>query len=187
MNRSDRAKPSRTFGLLPALLRDRRGVSAIEFALILPAILVPLYFGAVEMGFALTAERRVATVAGAAADLVAQTQKINDAALEDILDISGLIMAPLPQDSMSIVLTSLLIDENANVTVDWSKARGGSAHTRGSSMTLPPGIDNEGGVIVAEVSYPYTIPVIGTTYTLQHTFYSAPRLGVVCHTGFSAC
>lgn len=187
MSRSDRATRLRGTGLFRRLWRDRRGVSAIEFAIITPAFLMPLYFGAVEMGFALTAERRVATVAGAAADLVAQTDKIDDAALEDILDISALVMQPLPSSGMSIVLTSVLIDEDENITVDWSKARGGTAYGRGSSMTLPAGLDNEGGVIIAEVSYPYTIPVIGTTYTLQHTFYAAPRMGVVCNSDVTTC
>ncbi len=181
MSHSDRVARSRRFEVLRRLCGDRRGVSAIEFALILPAILVPLYFGAVEMGFALTAERRVATVAAAAADLVAQTQRIDDAGLEDILEISALVMQLLPAGGMSIVLTSVLVDDDDNITVDWSKARGGTAYGRGSSMTLPAGLDNEGGVIVAEVSYPYTIPVIGTTNTLQHTFYTAPRMGVVCN------
>ena len=48
--------------------QDERGISAVEFALILP-IMISMYLGAVEFGHALTIDRRVTSVASSAADL----------------------------------------------------------------------------------------------------------------------
>ena len=54
-------------------MRDRRGVSAIEFALIAP-LLILIYVGVAEIGNALTVFRRTSTVAATAADLTAQVK-----------------------------------------------------------------------------------------------------------------
>ena len=53
-------------GLLPRFERDRRGVSAIEFALIAP-VLIFAYFGLAELSGALLADRRAAQIASEAA------------------------------------------------------------------------------------------------------------------------
>ena len=62
---------------------DRRGLSAIEFALLFPLMLT-IYFGAVEISNLLTIDRKVANVAGTTADLVAQAQILNDDAIADV-------------------------------------------------------------------------------------------------------
>ena len=49
---------------------DRRGVSAVEFALIAP-IMVAMYLGAAELTQVLTLDRKVTSAANAVADLVA--------------------------------------------------------------------------------------------------------------------
>ncbi len=58
-------------GLLKRLLQDRRGVSAIEFALIAP-VMITIYFGLIEFSQGYMAERRAGHVASMVADLVAQ-------------------------------------------------------------------------------------------------------------------
>jgi Flp pilus assembly protein TadG len=155
---------------------DRRGVSAIEFALIVPVVMVPLYFGAIEMGFALTAERRVVAVSSALADLVAQAETVSDADLEDILDIGAWIMEPLPTADMSLVITSVVTDEDSDAEVAWSKQRNGTAHAEGGAFALPDGVAGpSSSVIVAEATYNYTIPLLNKPYVFSHTFYSKPR------------
>lgn len=54
--------------------RDRRGVAAIEFALIVP-IMSAMFIGAVELSQVITVDRRVTQVASATADLVARAEK----------------------------------------------------------------------------------------------------------------
>lgn len=59
---------SRAWHVLARLLRDRHGMSAVEFALIAP-VLIMIYVGVAEINSLLTVYRRTATVAATAADL----------------------------------------------------------------------------------------------------------------------
>ena len=63
-------------------VRDRRGVSAIEFAIIAPMMIL-IYVGVAESGNALTVFRRTATVAMTASDLTAQVKKVSTADLKE--------------------------------------------------------------------------------------------------------
>ena len=77
------------------IVRDRRGVSAVEFALILPTMIV-LYLGIAETGNAITVYRRMSAIASTAADLTAQTKTVSTADLDDIVSASSAILSPYP-------------------------------------------------------------------------------------------
>ena len=57
------------------LLRDKRGVSAVEFAMLLP-LMVTLYLGGVEVSQAVAIDRKVTLVARSLGDLVAQATTV---------------------------------------------------------------------------------------------------------------
>ena len=76
-----------------AMCRDQRGVSAIEFGMLVP-VLILMYVGIVEMGNLLTVVRRVETIASTAADLTAQVKQVSNADLADIFAASTSILAP---------------------------------------------------------------------------------------------
>ena len=57
---------------------DRSGVSAIEFAFILPLMLA-LYLGGIELGDAYSVKRKVTRVTSSLSDLVTQSKAISDA------------------------------------------------------------------------------------------------------------
>ncbi len=158
--------------------RDERGVSAVEFALILP-IMITMYIGAVEFSHALTVDRRVTSVASAAADLVAQAEEVSDAELTDIFLASTTVMMPYSATPISIVLSSVVADENNVTTVAWSSAHNGAARAEGSAFTVPAGLTQPfSSVIVAEVSYLYNPPVgefLSSGVTLTDTFFLRPR------------
>ena len=163
---------------LRALADDTRGVSAVEFALILP-IMVTMYIGAVEFSSALTVDRRVSSVASAAADLAAQSEQVTSNSVQDIFTAATSIMLPYSATSISIVLTSVVADANNDTTVDWSCAQNGSPKSDGAAYTLPTGLTQPfSSVIVAEVAYSYT-PPIGQFLTggvnMSETFYLRPR------------
>lgn len=163
---------------LQALRRDVSGLSAVEFALLLP-IMITMYVGAVEFSHALTIDRRVTSVASTAADLVAQVENITPTEIDDVFDASTSIMLPYNASTISIVLTSVVADASNVTTVGWSCARNGSAHSQGSSITLPTGLTQAlSSVIMAEVSYTYTAPVgqfLTGGINLTETFYLRPR------------
>ena len=118
--------------------RDKRGVSAIEFALLAPIILL-MYVGTAEIGNLLTVERRVETVASTAADLTAQVKQVSNSDLSDISDASKSILAPYDTTPLKIVLSSVVADQNNNGKVAWSYSKNGSPRAVGSSYALPTG------------------------------------------------
>lgn len=159
-------------------LRDNSGLSAIEFALILP-IMITMYIGAVELSHALTVDRRVSSVASAVADLTAQTDTVDNNQVQDIFTASTSIMTPYSASPISIVLTSVVADEDNDTTVEWSCAQNGSQHAIGSEFTVPEGLTQPfSSIIVAEVTYDYTPPlghIITGGLTMSEKFYLRPR------------
>ena len=75
------------------LANDTRGLSAVEFALILP-VMITMYMGAVEFSHALTIDRRVTSVASSAADLAAQSKQVTSDSVTDIFTAANSIMQP---------------------------------------------------------------------------------------------
>ncbi len=159
-------------------LRDCDGVSAVEFALILP-LMIALYIGAVEFSQALNVDRRVTSVTSTVADLVAQADDVTCDEVNDIFTAASAIMAPYSATPIEIVVTSVEADKDNKTTVGWSKALNGTAKAKDSDYTLPEGLTQAySSIIVSEVKYTYT-PTIGQYFvggiTLADTFYLRPR------------
>ena len=176
---------------LRTLPDDRSGLSAVEFALIVP-VMIALYFGAVELSNALTVDRRVTSVASTVADLAAQAEEVTKNDVEDMFKAARAIMNPYDSNGVSIVLTSVVADEDNETTVDWSCSNGGGAtHTPGSDYTLPPNLTQPfTSVIVAEVAYTYSPPIvkyITTPLNLTETFYLRPRRSLTVEYNGAPC
>lgn len=172
---------------------DQRGVSAIEFALIVPALIL-LYVGAVEIGNALTIYRRTSQVASSAADLTAQVKKVNKSDIRDIQAAAGSILTPYSTDPLEIVLSSIVADKNNNGKVDWSCSNKGGARAKGSSYPVPVGLtEPNSSVIVAEITYSFT-PLVGLTnvfspgsFEMTRTFYTRPRRSLTVEKTDNGC
>ena len=93
-------------GWLRGFRDDRRGVSAVEFALIAP-IMILFYFGMAEICQGFMAKKRAEHIASAIADLVAQTDDVTTAELNDIYAASTQIMRPFPTGSLKQRITSV--------------------------------------------------------------------------------
>ena len=165
---------------LVALSRDRDGLAAVEFALIVP-ILVGLYIGAVEFANALTVDRRITSVASTIADLAAQAEEVDGNEVKNMFNAARAIMNPYDSDSVSIVLTSVVADEDNKTTVAWScSVDGKGTYSKGSAYALPTNLTQPfTSVIVAEVEYTYSPPIVrylGKNVNLSETFYLRPPL-----------
>src|SRR5450759_3674476 len=108
--------------------RDRRGVSAVEFAFIAP-VMIGLYLGCVEVSDGVAADRKVSLIAGALANLSTQVATISTAEMTNILDASSAIIAPYDAGKLKMTVSCLRIDANKNVTVKWSETRNGTKRT----------------------------------------------------------
>ena len=163
---------------LRRLAQDKRGMSAVEFALILP-IMITMYLGAVEFSDALTVDRRVTAVASSAADLTAQAEQVTSGSVQDIFTAATSIMTPYSATPISIVVTSVVADTNNDTTVAWSCAHNGSPRSQGSAFELPQGLTQPfSSIIVTEVSYNYTPPlgkILTGNINMSETFYLRPR------------
>ena len=162
------------------LMRDRRGVSAIEFAMIAPLLML-IYVGTVEISNLLTIYRRASTVAATASDLTAQAKTVSTTDLQDIVAASSSILTPYDPAPLKIVISSVVADNNNNGKVDWSYANKGAARSVKSNYTIPAGLTEAGSsVIVAEITYGFTplldLPIFSLEpFNITRTFYSRPR------------
>jgi Flp pilus assembly protein TadG len=161
------------------LAGDERGVSAVEFAMLLPLMLT-LYLGTVEISQGIDADRKVTNTARSVADLVAQTSSISNSDMTNALSAASAVMAPYPSDKLSLVVSRVDIDANGKATVAWSDALNGTARSKGSTVTLPTAlIIPNSSLIWSEVKFSYT-PTIGYvisgTLSLKDQIYMRPRL-----------
>ncbi|HUZ13288.1 MAG TPA: TadE/TadG family type IV pilus assembly protein [Caulobacteraceae bacterium] len=164
---------------------DRRGVAALEFALIVP-ILFLLYFGVEELTLAVMTERRVAHTASTVGDLVAQAASITQAQVGDAFAIGDAIVYPFPTTPLQLRVTSIVADAKGRTTVAWSRGDGLAALAKGSAVAVSSNLvaPNE-SVIMAEAHYLYTPAtsfVVRTSIPFNETYYLRPRLSdqVVC-------
>lgn len=179
MSRQPRSVPG---SALARFWRDRRGVSAVEFALIAPVLIV-LYCGLAEMTQAMMAERRLSNIASAIGDLVAQGTQTGPTKMADIFTIGSTIMAPFPATNLKMCVVSVVSDASGKDTVAWSKPSV-------SGMTNCPAKDAvvtdvptsvlpaSQSVIMAKASYTYASPiklVLPTSMTFNRTYYLRPR------------
>lgn len=164
------------------LSRREDGVSAVEFALIAPIMLI-FYVGVIEVSLALSVDRKVTSAASALADLVAQDDVITDDEMDQILAAGPVIIAPNPAGPLQIRISSVTMDLTGDAEIDWSDATGMTPHAEGSAFTPPEGILTPGrSVVMVEVSYDYesAFAEIGVgRYTIEEVFYLRPRRSLV--------
>ena len=177
---------------LSRLARDKRGTSAIEFALIAP-LMLGLYIGCVEISDGVAADRKVTLVAGALANLSAQVTTISTNDMTNIMNASTAIITPYNAGNLTTTLSCIKIDTAGNATVGWSATVGGTIHAKGSTIVVPEDLkikDSHGNYIASsllfsEVTYLY-VPVTGyipawshiaaTGISLNDHMYMSPRM-----------
>ncbi|UCI07504.1 TadE/TadG family type IV pilus assembly protein [Mesorhizobium sp. B1-1-8] len=122
--------------------RDRRGVAAIEFAFIVPVLLI-MYFITMEASQAIETSKKVSRIGSMVADLVTQQQTIVKADLDAIMKIGTSTLQPYNRSSPSIIITGIQITDEASpkVQVAWSRKVVGttySADAAKDSITTVP-------------------------------------------------
>jgi Flp pilus assembly protein TadG len=159
--------------------RDERGVSAIEFALILPIAVLTLVCE-FAFGEALAISRKVAITGRTLTDLIARRPSLTESELTTILNASAQIAAPYSTTNMSIVVAALATNASSQTTVTWSRSLNGTALTTGASYTLPTGMARASTTLIyGSVRYLYT-PSFGArilpSYPITFPFYINPRV-----------
>jgi Flp pilus assembly protein TadG len=163
-------------------VRDRSGLAAVEFAVILPVMIV-LFFGIYETSQALSARADVVNLASAAADLVAQENAATTDDINNVFAAAGQILFPYPRADTqrpSIRISSIVDDGTAqhNLNVSWACTQAGSAPL-GTAPAPPQGVITSGGSLIrVEVAYQYNSPTTRTIVgpiIMRSTFFARPR------------
>jgi Flp pilus assembly protein TadG len=159
--------------------RDCRGISAVEFAMLLP-LMVTMYLGVVEVSRAVGTDRKVTLTTRTMADLASRVTSINNADMTALLNASASVIAPYQPSPLKIVLSAVSIDANGVAKIAWSDTLGGTAHNVGSTVTLPTVLNVPNTQLIwSEVGYTYN-PTFGYVLTgtipLSDQIYMRPRL-----------
>lgn len=189
-----------------ALRQQEDGVAAVEFALILP-LLVLLFFGIIEMSNLLIADSRLRAVASSVSDLL--TQKYDGTVAEADLDTANLaasqIMMPLPVNGKLAILTSVYRPNNiSKATLLWTRVLAGGATTSQLTPALgltPPACNDHGlpsSLLPKSTTSPFNdvmqvtavydwSPWFGTIFSgtirLRSTNYNMPRYSLQINAG----
>lgn len=163
---------------LKAFRASDSGVSAVEFALIAP-LLILLYLGSVELSFLMQVNRRVTSTAAGLGDLTARLATVTDDDMSEMFQAAGVMLEPYDVTKSRMRITSIVDSGDGVAKVDWSDAYGMSPLNEGQTVTVPEGImPSPGSVILAEVEYDYSSEIgyiIQTSKTIEDEFYLRPR------------
>ena len=160
---------------------DQDGVSAVEFAILLPLMLT-LYLGGVEISQAVSADRKTTLVAHTVGDLTAQSSNVTSAGdILNFFDAASKVAYPFPAANFKVTLSSVCIDSTGTrATIGWSQTQNGTVRSGTVTSSIPSAlmIANT-SLIWGEATYAYK-PTIGWTITgtlnLKDQFFLRPRL-----------
>jgi Flp pilus assembly protein TadG len=171
------------------LLRDRRGIAATEFALILPILLL-FSAGTIEYSRLILLTQKLQSGAFILADLSARDRTLSEGQLENIFLAINNIIQPFPFSENGVALVSSVgVDASDDPVVNWQRKGTGSlvatstVGTEGDDAVLPEDLDISSGetIIAAEVFYAFT-PLFGiglAPRTIHRVSYYKPRLGTL--------
>ena len=182
--------------LLAGLLSDRRGVAALEFALIVP-LLMAMYFVTMEVSQAIEVNKKVSRVGDMVADLVTQQQEIRKSELEAIMRIGEATIQPYNRSAPSITITAIEVTDETTpkVQVVWSRKLVDGVFSQdevpGTAATIPAALKIKGSFLVravASLNYTPVItwaaadkPALGLTaafdsISMKETYFLRPRM-----------
>lgn len=145
--------------------RDSRGIAAIEFALIVPVLLI-MYFMTMEASQAIETSKKVSRIGSMVADLVAQQQSVLAAQLDAIMQIGNSTLQPYNRSTPKIVITAIQVTDETTpqVQVLWSRKMVNGAFSadaaKTSITTIPDTLKIKGTFLVRVQSSLTYEPVI---------------------------
>lgn len=160
--------------------RDQDGAAAVEFAIILPVMLL-FYLGTMEVTQLLSADAKVAATSDTVGNLVTRLKTIDDTSMGNIFGIASAVMNPYDLDPLKMTVTAVRVDDKGKGTVHWSRSRGGTPMAQGAGYIIPGDLQAERDTyfVVSSATYAYR-PLIGYggivgDVTLQKTAVFRPR------------
>jgi Flp pilus assembly protein TadG len=156
---------------------DAAGTSAVEFAFLLP-IMILLFVGGAIWSEGITIKRKVQLVSRTVGDLVAQDTSITNAEMAIIFSAANAVVQPFSTGPMTVIVSCVAIDANGNAKVGWSDSQPvGAALAKNTPVTLPwtasvikNTLNMANTVLVwSEARYVYTPPVKFTLFSSSNS------------------
>lgn len=168
-------------------LADRSGLSGLEFALILPVI-VMLFAATLDLGEALMVNRRVNQIATATSDILTQESAWSNQQLKTLLDGSTSILEPFTAEPVTVLVSVLDVDGTGQATVNWSYGYNTAALAAGAQppVDIPSTVKQSGVQLVVtvvefEMTTTFTSLLSKVTgldsYHLSSNAFARPRVG----------
>jgi Flp pilus assembly protein TadG len=105
-----------------ALVRDASGIAAVEFALLVPVMLVA-FFGTVEICSAVAVDRKVTLIARTVSDLTSQAAiTVDQTYLQNVFTASISIITPYASTPVLATVSQVYVDSSGNAKVQWSQS-----------------------------------------------------------------
>ena len=145
---------------LRAYVRAESGIAAIEFAFIMPFILL-LFFGLIDITDAVSTNRRITSVANSIGDLAAQNRtKIIKTDIDDYFKVASLIMKPKSDSNVRVRLYGFK-KTGATAVQKWviDNGKGGSCSKSPNLSNMPNLMTMGNDVIVAQACVDFT-PIV---------------------------
>jgi Flp pilus assembly protein TadG len=171
--------------LLGRCLVGRAGTAGVEFALVVPLLLL-LFAGTADLGHALTVSRKIDELSSTTGDMISQQSTWTEKDVAKLLTGVSFILQPYSLTDLKITLSVVDIGVGGTATVGWSAALNALPLATGmkSDIPVPAQIQQQGvQVVVTHVRYRLTTPVsklfsffTGTNgYNYDRYFFSRPR------------
>ena len=109
----------------------KQGVAAVEFALILP-ILVVILLATFDGGRAIAAYMKMRAATYALASITNQYSTIQSVDMTSILGATSVVMAPYSSGTPAVKISQMKINNSGVSTIEWSAAQGTTARSVGS-------------------------------------------------------
>lgn len=175
-----------TRDLLARLRTSREGVGAVEFALIVPILLI-IYLMAFEITVAISMTRKVSHATSDIADLVTQKTTVDKTYLGTMSNVAAAIIAPYSASNLTLKISGIAIDATPTAKIQWSwQSNGTVPYPAGSTVSIPSDLLIPNSFIVhAEISMPYSLLLYlpglsGTSMkslTIKKDYYYRQRVG----------
>lgn len=161
----------------------RRGVAAIEFAMVLPVLAI-LFLATFDGGRALAIYMKVRAATYTVDAVTNQYPSISSAQMSDIVGATAKVLSPYSSAPLVVTISQIQVNSKSSAVIAWSYSLNGSALS--GSVTVPTSLATCGSypcyLIYGQVSYIFT-PMFGffttSTVNLSDSLYTVPR-GATC-------
>jgi Flp pilus assembly protein TadG len=168
---------------------DQSGIAAVEFALILPIMLL-LFLGSFETTNLVLAYMKLEASAETAADLVAQTRVntvLQSTDFTNITNAAKQVLSPLPTSGVLLKIAYASVTYNTgSAVIDWHTEVNSATPITTATIPNNASLANLGNqasgstdsVIIVTLTYSYSSPytyMLSSSYTLTESAFNRPR------------